>query len=255
MNDLKTKDHPKKFLKVVTVSIATDMRHTQTITTMEKVTWLDRYSSAFQPSPNSASDNELLHGITTTCCETDWCLWSVFWISSQACLYFAMYTYLWNWHTLYRKHRGFSPYFPVTWWLLTLFLCFCSFFIISSGLPSNASELWRARFVLSSNESQAGLKISSLQLADEGLYRCEITYLEINEGCPVVQYVNLTVLGTYWVFRRSVATHVLSCFDIAVLWKLSNSTSVCFNNVRPKPSTVDLLHLSSLRASLKLLVY
>lgn len=54
---------------------------------------------------------------------------------------------------------------------------------------------FRARFVLSSNESQAGLRISNLQLADEGLYRCEITYLEINEGCPVVQYVNLTVLG------------------------------------------------------------
>ena len=48
---------------------------------------------------------------------------------------------------------------------------------------------------MSSNETQAGLRISHLQLSDEGLYRCEITYLEINEGCPVVQYVNLTVLG------------------------------------------------------------
>lgn len=55
----------------------------------------------------------------------------------------------------------------------------------------------RARFVLSSNETQAGLRISNLQLSDEGLYRCEITYLEINEGCPVVQYVNLTVLGMF----------------------------------------------------------
>ena len=61
-------------------------------------------------------------------------------------------------------------------------------------------RVWRARFVLSSNESQAGLRISSLQLADEGLYRCEITYLEINEGCPVVQYVNLTVLGMYLMY-------------------------------------------------------
>ncbi|XP_057364590.1 B-cell receptor CD22-like isoform X9 [Daphnia carinata] len=60
---------------------------------------------------------------------------------------------------------------------------------------SEGSLTNRARFVLSSNETQAGLKISSLQLADEGLYRCEITYLEINEGCPVVQYVNLTVLA------------------------------------------------------------
>ncbi|XP_046648094.1 uncharacterized protein LOC124338080 isoform X3 [Daphnia pulicaria] len=60
---------------------------------------------------------------------------------------------------------------------------------------SEGSLTNRARFVLSSNETQAGLKISSLHLADEGLYRCEITYLEINEGCPVVQYVNLTVLA------------------------------------------------------------
>ncbi|XP_045036805.1 hemicentin-1-like isoform X2 [Daphnia magna] len=60
---------------------------------------------------------------------------------------------------------------------------------------SEGSLTNRARFVLSSNETQAGLKISSLQLSDEGLYRCEITYLEINEGCPVVQYVNLTVLA------------------------------------------------------------
>ena len=58
--------------------------------------------------------------------------------------------------------------------------------------------IFRARFMFSPNETQAALKISNLQLSDEGVYRCEITYLEINEGCPVVQYVNLTVLGIWW---------------------------------------------------------
>jgi hypothetical protein len=84
-----------------------------------------------------------------------------------------------------------------------LVLCFDSqfLFFFSCRLVAIWWRVWRARFVLSSNETQAGLKISSLHLADEGLYRCEITYLEINEGCPVVQYVNLTVLGMYQTFR------------------------------------------------------
>jgi hypothetical protein len=84
-----------------------------------------------------------------------------------------------------------------------LVFCFDSqfLFFFSCRLVAIWWRVWRARFVLSSNETQAGLKISSLHLADEGLYRCEITYLEINEGCPVVQYVNLTVLGMYQTFR------------------------------------------------------
>ena len=61
-------------------------------------------------------------------------------------------------------------------------------------------KLKRARFIFSPNESEAALKISSLQLSDEAVYRCEITYLEINEGCPVVQYVNLTVYGMVLVY-------------------------------------------------------
>ena len=47
----------------------------------------------------------------------------------------------------------------------------------------------------SSDERLAGLKISNLELSDEAVYRCDITYLQINDGCPVVQFVNLTVHG------------------------------------------------------------
>ena len=47
----------------------------------------------------------------------------------------------------------------------------------------------------SSEERLAGLKITNLQLSDEAVYQCDITYLQINDGCPVVQFVNLTVNG------------------------------------------------------------
>ena len=49
--------------------------------------------------------------------------------------------------------------------------------------------------MISPNESQTELRLSDINLDDEGLYRCEITYLEINERCPVIHSVNLTVLG------------------------------------------------------------
>ena len=74
----------------------------------------------------------------------------------------------------------------------------------------------RARFVLSyANASQAGLKISSSRLSDQGMYRCEITYLVINEpGCPTNQYVNLTVLGT----SHSNSTNLTTRFTLFVWW-------------------------------------
>jgi len=60
----------------------------------------------------------------------------------------------------------------------------------------------RSRFVYSSDKRLAGLKISSLELSDEAVYRCDITYLQINDGCPVVQFVNLTVLGNLKKFLK-----------------------------------------------------
>ena len=51
--------------------------------------------------------------------------------------------------------------------------------------------------MLTSNATETGLKISRVRLSDQAVYRCEITYLEINEGCPVVQYADLTVIGSF----------------------------------------------------------
>ena len=118
------------------------------------------------------------------------------------------------------EHLLLPQCFSVIRWLLMLTLCYRFHFSLScSGCLFIFIFLldWRARFVLSSNETQAGLKISSLHLADEGLYRCEITYLEINEGCPVVQYVNLTVLGMYiehFIVFKAKSVHRLSFSDI-----------------------------------------
>ena len=120
------------------------------------------------------------------------------------------------------EHLLLPQCFSVIRWLLMLTLCYRFHFSLScSGCLFIFIFLldWRARFVLSSNETQAGLKISSLHLADEGLYRCEITYLEINEGCPVVQYVNLTVLGMYikyFIVFKAKSVHRLSFSDIPV---------------------------------------
>ena len=77
-------------------------------------------------------------------------------------------------------------------WVFDFSFCFvCRFFFVS--LAHNG----RARFVLTSNATETGLKISRVRLSDQAVYRCEITYLEINEGCPVVQYADLTVIGSF----------------------------------------------------------
>ena len=39
------------------------------------------------------------------------------------------------------------------------------------------------------------LQIQDLKTTDEGVYKCEITFLDITKDCPVVQLVKLTTLG------------------------------------------------------------
>lgn len=48
-------------------------------------------------------------------------------------------------------------------------------------------------YVPGSTESH--LQIRALELTDEAVYKCEITYMEVRENCDVVQFVNLTTLG------------------------------------------------------------
>ncbi|XP_042238894.1 titin-like [Homarus americanus] len=50
----------------------------------------------------------------------------------------------------------------------------------------------RTDFHYAANGTESSLEIFPLRTEDEGLYKCEITYLAVREACSVVQFVNLT---------------------------------------------------------------
>lgn len=45
------------------------------------------------------------------------------------------------------------------------------------------------------NATKTYLKISDLKLEDEGLYKCEATYLAVNRECNNVQHITLNTTG------------------------------------------------------------
>ena len=55
----------------------------------------------------------------------------------------------------------------------------------------------RATLHYKPNDTVSRLEVKDLQVADEAMYKCEITYIEVREGCSVVQFVNLTALSKY----------------------------------------------------------
>lgn len=56
-------------------------------------------------------------------------------------------------------------------------------------------ECFRADIQYSANSSKTYLKIPELQLEDEGLYKCEATYMAVNRQCNNVQHIILNVTG------------------------------------------------------------
>jgi len=52
----------------------------------------------------------------------------------------------------------------------------------------------RASLRYKQNDTDCRLEVKQLQVADEAVYKCEITYMEVREGCSVVQFINLTAL-------------------------------------------------------------
>ncbi|XP_071450004.1 uncharacterized protein nrm [Hetaerina americana] len=52
----------------------------------------------------------------------------------------------------------------------------------------------RAELSYDPNVTRTYLQLGQLTLADEAVYKCELTFLEVRDGCPVVQFVNLTAL-------------------------------------------------------------
>ncbi|XP_054282602.1 hemicentin-1-like isoform X3 [Macrosteles quadrilineatus] len=66
----------------------------------------------------------------------------------------------------------------------------------------------RAELQYTPNSTVSHLKVRQLQVADEAVYKCEITYLEVREGCQVVQFINLITLikpNSVTLFRTSLA--------------------------------------------------
>ncbi len=55
--------------------------------------------------------------------------------------------------------------------------------------------LHRAQLLLDDSIESARLRLSEVRAADEGEYKCEITFLDITKDCPVVQLVKLTTMG------------------------------------------------------------
>lgn len=68
------------------------------------------------------------------------------------------------------------------------------------------NKCFRADIEYSSNSSKTYLKIPEVQLEDEGLYKCEATYMAVNRECNNVQHIILNVTGAlhyimqnYWI--------------------------------------------------------
>jgi hypothetical protein len=85
---------------------------------------------------------------------------------------------------------------------------------------------WRSRYRASlhykQNDTESKLEVKHLQVADEAVYKCEITYIEVREGCTVVQFINLTALSK---FRFVTALVSSSAFQF------------CWGNVIPPTSS------------------
>ncbi|ODM99876.1 hypothetical protein Ocin01_06807 [Orchesella cincta] len=55
----------------------------------------------------------------------------------------------------------------------------------------------RAQLKMEKNSSLAELVINPLMIADEDLYKCEVTYLEAKEHCALLQSIRLNTFATF----------------------------------------------------------
>lgn len=62
-------------------------------------------------------------------------------------------------------------------------------------LSRRCCKCFRADIEYSTNSSKTYLKIPDVKLKDEGLYKCEATYMAVNRECNNVQHIILNVTG------------------------------------------------------------
>ena len=87
----------------------------------------------------------------------------------------------------------------------------------------------RLEVIYMPNTSVTYLRIRNVQLSDEAIYKCEITYIEVKENCDLVQAIQLETLGMLYLVHavRKAAIEQTSVFKnrklVTRLTKLSRS--------------------------------
>lgn len=57
--------------------------------------------------------------------------------------------------------------------------------------------LFRAYWSTEPNSTLGYLVMDNITAQDEGVYKCEITYTKVHEGCNIVQFINLTTFSKF----------------------------------------------------------
>ncbi|KAK1135647.1 hypothetical protein K0M31_000234 [Melipona bicolor] len=91
------------------------------------------------------------------------------------------------------------------------------------------------------NSSKTFLKIPDVKLEDEGLYKCEATYLAVNRNCNNVQHIILNVTGEFSnypfkIFKR----------DAVLYFNKFRKKPSKYNEEKEESKTVAELHLPQL---------
>eukprot|EP00090_Calanus_glacialis_P045715 TRINITY_DN8668_c0_g1_i1.p1 TRINITY_DN8668_c0_g1~~TRINITY_DN8668_c0_g1_i1.p1 ORF type:complete len:1080 (-),score=259.44 TRINITY_DN8668_c0_g1_i1:89-3328(-) len=97
-----------------------------------------------------------------------------------------------------------------------------------------------ARGYLEVTDTNADLKITPIEMTDEGEYRCEITYLDVSNNCPVVHFTNLRTVAAPEYVSMSISSNPDEDISGQVVGPYSSGSSVAFScesgGGKPAPS-------------------
>jgi len=60
------------------------------------------------------------------------------------------------------------------------------------------NNLYRSYWSIEPNSTLGFLVMDNITALDEAVYKCEITYTKVHEGCNIVQFINLTTYSESW---------------------------------------------------------
>eukprot|EP00092_Neocalanus_flemingeri_P025444 GFUD01027586.1.p1 GENE.GFUD01027586.1~~GFUD01027586.1.p1 ORF type:complete len:1098 (+),score=293.63 GFUD01027586.1:126-3419(+) len=97
-----------------------------------------------------------------------------------------------------------------------------------------------SRGYLEVTDTNADLKITPIETKDEGEYRCEITYLDVSNNCPVVHFTNLRTVAAPEYVSLSLASNPDEDISGQVVGPYSSGSEVAFTcesgGGKPAPS-------------------